>query len=353
MMDFYRNKRVLITGHTGFKGSWLAVWLNEAGAQVTGFALNPYSEKDNFVLTEIGKKITDLRGDIRDIDLVKSVFQTHQPEIVFHLAAQPLVRYSYHHAVETYDTNVMGSVNLMEAFRACPSAKVAVMITSDKCYENREQLTPYKEDDPMGGYDPYSSSKGAAEIAIASWRRSFMNPEHFDRHGKAIASARAGNVIGGGDWTEDRIIPDCIRAMEAGKAVEIRNPTAIRPWQHVLEPLSGYLLLAKKMMESPTEFCEGWNFGPLPDSVANVQQIASRITESYGKGKLETVETDGVMHEAQLLTLDIRKAQSRLGWNPRLNLSETVDLTVEWYKNYDKSKVYDLCVEQISKYLKK
>jgi CDP-glucose 4,6-dehydratase len=353
MMDFYRNKRVLITGHTGFKGSWLAVWLNRAGAQVIGFAQNPYSDRDNFVLTEIGKKITDLRGDIRNINLIENVFRTHQPEIVFHLAAQPLVRYSYHHAVETYQTNVMGSVNLMEAFRRCPSAKVAVMITSDKCYENREQLTPYREDDPMGGYDPYSSSKGAAEIAIASWRRSFMNPKYFDRHGKAIASARAGNVIGGGDWTQDRIIPDCIRAIEAGTDVEIRNPTAIRPWQHVLEPLSGYLLLAKKMTESPTEFCEGWNFGPLPDSVANVRQIAGQITENYGKSKVKTVETDGIMHEAQLLTLDIGKAQLRLGWNPRLNLTETLDFTVEWYKNYRKSDVYDLCVEQISKYLKK
>jgi len=351
MLEFYKNKRVLITGHTGFKGSWLAVWLQQLGAQVIGFAQNPYSEKDNFVLSKIGEKITDLRGDIRGINQIKAVFEKYQPEIVFHLAAQSLVRQSYKHAVETYDTNVMGSINLMEAFIHCSSAKVAVMITSDKCYENREQLTPYKEDDAMGGYDPYSSSKGAAEIAISSWRRSFMNPKDYATHGKSIASARAGNVIGGGDWTQDRIIPDCIRAIEANTPIEIRNPKAIRPWQHVLEPLSGYLLLAQKMWDNPVLFCDGWNFGPLQNSIANVWDIATQIIADYGSGELKKTSVNDNLHEAQLLTLDIQKAQSHLGWNPRLTLKETIEFTIDWYKNYKTTNIYDLCVNQIFKYI--
>jgi CDP-glucose 4,6-dehydratase len=353
MMNFYKNKRVLITGHTGFKGSWLAIWLNRLGAQVIGFAQNPFTDKDNFVLSDIGKKIIDLRGNICDIHQIRKVFKKHQPEIVFHLAAQSLVRQSYKYAVKTYETNVMGSINLMEAFRTCPSSKVAVMVTSDKCYENREQQTPYTEDDAMGGYDPYSSSKGAAEIAISSWRRSFMNPKHYFTHRKSIASVRAGNVIGGGDWTKDRIIPDCIRALEAGNAIDIRSPKAIRPWQHVLEPLSGYLLLAKKMYENPKEFCEGWNFGPLPNSIANVWEIATMIVDNYGKGELNQIQLNDNLHEAQLLTLDIKKAQSRLGWNPRLTLRETIEFTVEWYKKYTTLNVHDVCVNQILKYTEK
>lgn len=351
ILEFYKNKRVLITGHTGFKGSWLAIWLEQLGAQVIGFAQNPYSEKDNFVLSKIGEKIIDLRGDICDIHQIKAVFEKYQPEIVFHLAAQSLVRQSYKYAVETYQTNVMGGVNLMEAFRLCPAAKVAVMITSDKCYENKEQITPYKEDDAMGGYDPYSSSKGAAEIAISSWRRSFMNPKDYITHGKSIASARAGNVIGGGDWAKDRIIPDCIRAIETNVPIEIRNPKAIRPWQHVLEPLSGYLILAQKMWEYPVSFCEGWNFGPLSNSIANVWEIATQVINNYGEGKLKKPSLMDSPHEAQLLTLDIQKAQERLEWYPRLTLKETIEFTVDWYKKYKTVNVYDLCVNQIFKYI--
>ncbi|MDR2065101.1 MAG: CDP-glucose 4,6-dehydratase [Prevotellaceae bacterium] len=352
-MEFYKNKRVLITGHTGFKGSWLAIWLKQLGAHVVGFAQNPYTEKDNFVLSKIGKKITDLRGDICNISQIKKVFEKYQPEIVFHLAAQSLVRQSYKYAAKTYKTNVMGSINLMEAFRYCQSAKVAIMVTSDKCYENREQQTPYTEEDAMGGYDPYSSSKGAAEIAISSWRRSFMNPKHYLTHRKSIASVRAGNVIGGGDWTKDRIIPDCIRAIEANVTIDIRNPKSIRPWQHVLEPLNGYLLLAQKMWENPVNYCEGWNFGPLPNSIANVWEIASKVVDNYGAGKLNKITLNDNLHEAQLLSLDIEKARSRLGWNPRLTLNETIEFTVEWYKNYRTLNVYDLCVNQIFKYMEK
>lgn len=349
--DFYRGKRVLITGHTGFKGSWLAIWLHELGAEVIGVALNPQTEKDNYALSGIGKKIkADLRADICDSEAMKRIFNEYQPEIVFHLAAQPLVRLSYEEPVDTWQTNVMGTINVMEAFRQCESAKVAVMITTDKCYENREQNHAYAEDEPMGGYDPYSSSKGACEIAISSWRRSFMNPVDFAKHGKAIASVRAGNVIGGGDWANDRIIPDCIRAIEAGKPIEIRNRKAVRPWQHVLEPLRGYLLLAQKMWDNPMEYCEGWNFGPKMDAVVPVWDVATMLTKEYGKGELIDQTDPNAPHEANLLMLDITKAQTRLGWTPRLTTAEAIALTADWYKRYQSEDVYQLCAEEIKSF---
>lgn len=349
--EFYKGKRVLITGHTGFKGSWLAIWLHSLGAEVVGVALDPATDRDNFVLSGIGQKIkADLRADIRNAQLMKDIFAEYQPEIVFHLAAQPLVRLSYDIPVETYQVNVMGTIHVMEAIRATNSVKVAVMITTDKCYENREQIWGYRENEAMGGYDPYSSSKGAAEIAIASWRRSYFNPSQYDKHGKSIASVRAGNVIGGGDWALDRIIPDCIRAIEAGKPIDIRSPKAIRPWQHVLEPLSGYMLLALKMWNEPTKYCEGWNFGPNPESIANVWEVSGKLVENYGNGTLNDISDPNALHEAKLLMLDIAKARYELGWQPRLNLSETVAITVDWYKRYKSENVYDLCVEQIENY---
>ena len=349
--NFYRGKRVLVTGHTGFKGSWLSIWLHELGAEVIGLALEPTSEKDNYVLSGIGTMITDLRGDICNGELLKEIFKTYQPDIVFHLAAQPLVRLSYEMPIETYETNVMGTLHVLEAIRATESVKVGVMRTTDKCYENGEQLWGYRENEPMGGYDPYSSSKGCAEIAISSWRRSFFNPADYNMHGKAIASVRAGNVIGGGDWSKDRIIPDCIRALEANKIIDIRSPRSIRPWQHVLEPLGGYMLLAKKMWEAPTEYCEGWNFGPKLESVENVWGIAERVVKYYGKGELYDCSDPNSLHEAKLLMLDISKVYFRLGWQPRLNLEQTVQMTVDWYKRYNDEAVYDLCVEQINKYI--
>ena len=351
--NFYKGKKVLVTGHTGFKGSWLSIWLHELGAEVIGVGLEPYSEKDNFVLSGIGKKIkADIRADIRDGQKMKDIFAEYQPEIVFHLAAQPLVRLSYDEPVMTYETNVMGTINVMEAIRATDSVKVGVMITTDKCYDNKEQMRGYKEDDSFGGYDPYSSSKGACEIAIQSWRRSFFNPDDYGKnHHISLASVRAGNVIGGGDWALDRIIPDCIKSLEADKVIEIRSPKAIRPWEHVLEPLSGYMMLAQKMWENPTEYCEGWNFGPENDSISTVWEVASALVGNFGKGKLKDVSDPNAVHEANLLMLDITKAKTRLGWKPRLDAKQTIDLVADWYKRYKQENVYQLCVEEIEEFL--
>ncbi|MCH5242145.1 MAG: CDP-glucose 4,6-dehydratase [Muribaculaceae bacterium] len=355
--NFYSGKNVLVTGHTGFKGSWLTTWLHSLGAEVVGVGLDPYSDRDNFVLTKIGEKIkADIRADIRDGKRMKEIFAEYQPEIVFHLAAQPLVRLSYEIPVETYETNVMGTINILEAIRTTDSVKVGVMITTDKCYENKEQIWGYRENEPMGGYDPYSSSKGAAEIAISSWRRSFFNPDDFAKHGKSIASVRAGNVIGGGDWALDRIIPDSIRALEANKPIDIRSPKSIRPWQHVLEPLGGYMLLAKKMWEHPSEYCEGWNFGPRMESISTVWDVATKVVENYyphipdPTSLLKDLSDLNAPHEAKLLMLDISKAKFRLGWEPRLNIDQTVALTTDWYKRYRSEDPYNLTLSQIQKY---
>lgn len=349
---FYSGKRVLVTGHTGFKGSWLCIWLHELGADVIGIAKDPKTERDNYVLSGLKDKMIDIRGDITDGEQMKDLFRKYQPEIVFHLAAQPLVRLSYEMPVETYEVNVMGTINIMEAIRATHSVKVAVMITTDKCYENKEQIWGYRENEPMGGYDPYSSSKGAAEIAINSWRRSFFNPNDYgNTHNVSIASVRAGNVIGGGDWAKDRIIPDCIKALETNKTIEIRSPKAIRPWQHVLEPLSGYMLLATKMWSEPKKYCEGWNFGPNAESIADVWKVASQVVKEYGNGNIKDVSYPNALHEANLLMLDINKAKFKLGWIPRMNLSQCINLTVEWYKLYTQTSVYSICCNQIKKFL--
>ena len=350
---FFKGKKVLVTGHTGFKGSWLCIWLYELGAEVIGVGLDPYSNRDNYVLSGIGNRIKmDIRADIRDNNELRRVFSEFQPEIVFHLAAQPLVRMSYEIPVETYQVNVMGTINILEAIRATKSVKVGVMITTDKCYDNCEQRKGYVETDPFGGYDPYSSSKGACEVAIQSWRRSFFNPKDFGiKHNVSLASVRAGNVIGGGDWAKDRIVPDCIRALETTKVINIRSPKAIRPWEHVLEPLSGYMLLAQKMWESPTEYCEGWNFGPEQSNVMTVWEVASAIVDVFGFGTLNDVSDSNALHEASLLMLNINKAKTRLGWKPRLSAKQTIGLTADWYKRYATENVYELCVEEINKFI--
>lgn len=351
--NFYKGKKVLVTGHTGFKGSWLTIWLHELGAEIVGVGLDPYSKRDNYVLSEIGSKIkADIRADIRDLNKMKDIFAEFQPEIVFHLAAQPLVRLSYEIPVETYEVNLMGTINIMEAIRATNSVKVAVMITTDKCYDNCEQQKGYVETDPFGGYDPYSSSKGACEVAIQSWRRSFFNPNDYGKkHTTSLASVRAGNVIGGGDWSKDRIIPDCIRALETSRVIEIRSPKAVRPWEHVLEPLSGYMSLAQKMWEDPIGYCEGWNFGPETGSVLTVWEVANAIVENFGFGELRDVSDPNALHEANLLMLNINKAKTRLGWKPRLTAKECAALTSDWYKRYKTENVYNLCVEEINKYI--
>lgn len=351
--NFYKGKKVLITGHTGFKGSWLSIWLHELGAEVVGVALDPSSDKDNFVLSDIGSKIkADIRTDIRFAQKIKEIFIRYQPEIVFHLAAQPLVRLSYEQPVETYEANVMGTIHVMEAIRVTRSVKVAVMITTDKCYENKEQLQGYKESDPFGGYDPYSSSKGACEIAIQSWRKSFFNPKDYGKkHIVSLASVRAGNVIGGGDWAKDRIIPDCIRALEAGEVIDIRSPRAVRPWEHVLEPLLGYMMLAQKMWDNPTKYCEGWNFGPEDDSVSTVWEVAAELVKNFGFGELKDSSELNAVHEARFLMLDINKAKIHLGWKPRLNMQQCITLVADWYKRYKTDNVYNLCIEEINKFL--
>lgn len=351
--SFWQGKKVLITGHTGFKGSWLSLWLHALGAELTGYGLDPYTERDNFVLSKLSDHICDIRGDIRDIANLEEVFEDTKPEIVFHLAAQPLVRLSYEEPRETYAMNVMGTVNVLECIRHSSSAKVAVMITTDKCYENKETLTGYKETDPFGGYDPYSASKACDEIIINSYRSSFFNPNDIAIHGKAVASVRAGNVIGGGDWAKDRIIPDCIRALEAKEPIKIRSPKAIRPWQFVLEPLAGYLMLAEKMYQDPVRYAQGWNFGPEEQNIVNVWSVATKLVQSYGTGTLIDISEEKKPHEAMLLKLNITKAKTQLGWKPILDFKETITWTTAWYQMYQKENVYELNMAQIREYMKR
>lgn len=319
------GRRVLVTGHTGFKGGWLALWLREMGADVTGLALPPTTTPSLFDQVRLDELVTHIEGDIRDADTVARVVRECRPEIVFHLAAQPLVRASYADPVGTYATNVMGTIHVLEACRAVESVKAVVGVTSDKCYENREWVWPYRESDPMGGHDPYSSSKGAAELAIASWRRSF-----FD-NGALVASARAGNVIGGGDWADDRLIPDLVRAMLAGEAPSIRSPRAIRPWQHVLDALSGYMLLGLRLLEGDRSAATGWNFGPSSDDTRPVEFVAEEMIRRWGG--LAWEQPQGTQpHEANLLSLDCAKARSELGWRPTLCLEDAIAMVVDWHR---------------------
>lgn len=349
--NVFKNKTVLVTGHTGFKGSWLCIWLKELGADVIGYALEPYTEKDNFVVTGLQDKITHIIGDVRNYNKLLKVFEEYQPEFVFHLAAQAIVRESYINPKETYDINIGGTVNVLECCRITDSVGVIINVTSDKCYENKEWVWGYRENDPMGGYDPYSSSKGCSELITAAYRNSFFNPIEFEKHGKSLSSVRAGNVIGGGDWQKGRIIPDCIRALENDKPIAIRNPRATRPWQHVLEPLSGYLLLASRMYKEPQEYCGAWNFGPNRDSIITVGEIADMIVAKWGSGSCIEKSDRSEPHEANLLSLDISKAKAYLKWSTVWDTAKTVEKTVEWYREYKQKDPYEICRSQIKEFI--
>lgn len=352
LFKLYRNKRILITGHTGFKGSWLTIWLSSLGADLYGIGLEPRTSRDNFVVSNVSGLITDIRQDIRKLDVVLSVFGEVKPDIIFHLAAQPLVLESYANPIETFGTNIMGTANILEAIRQSDKPQTAVMVTTDKVYENREWIWPYREFDRLGGYDPYSASKSASEQVIASYRNAFFNPN--GKSNKSIASVRAGNVIGGGDWAENRLIPDCVRALERNIPVEIRNPHATRPWQHVLEPLGGYLLLAAKMMQEPHSYAEAWNFGPDSESIITVESLVRSFINTYGKGKWHCPEKKHKPHEAKYLALDITKARQRLQWNPLLTIEQTISFTAEWYKEAEHNhygNMLTFCQRQIEEYM--
>ena len=348
--QFWAGKRVFLTGNTGFKGSWLSLWLQELGAVVHGFALEPPTNPSLFVMAGLDKSIPWTKGDIRDRDEVLRSLRTFRPDIVIHMAAQSLVRESYLDPVGTYATNVMGSVHLLDAVRQVESVRAVVNVTTDKCYENQEWAWGYRENEPMGGYDPYSNSKGCAELVTSAYRRSFFQPEAYAKtHQAAVASARAGNVIGGGDFAKDRLIPDIIRAMERGESVKIRSPYAIRPWQHVLEPLSGYLTLAKALFEKGPAFAEAWNFGPRDEDAKPVEWIVKELCRLWPESKGYEVDSSPQPHEATYLKLDISKARSRLDWRPRWDLGHTLGRIVEWH-TIPRAGIVRKTVEQIKEY---
>jgi CDP-glucose 4,6-dehydratase len=332
--NIYKNRRVLVTGHTGFKGSWLALWLHELGAEVTGLALPPNTEPSHFELIGLKTLINHIEGDIRDLETLKKPFDTTKPEIVFHLAAQSLVRKSYDDPKTTFETNIGGTVNVLEAIRHCPTVKAAVIVTSDKCYENKEWVWGYRENDSLGGHDPYSASKGGTEVVCSAYLRSYFNRNGRGPH-VGFATARAGNVIGGGDWAMDRIIPDCVRALSKGEPIIIRNPNATRPWQHALDPLSGYLLLAKRLFEDPERFSGPWNFGPVESGEIKVIDLANKFVKTWGSGQIDTPPSENsAPHEAHLLRLCVDRAVHELQWKPLLDSRAAIDWTVEWYKTW-------------------
>ncbi len=349
---FWHGRRVFLTGHTGFKGGWLSLWLQALGAEVTGYALPPPSTPNLFETAGVADSMNSIIGDIRDAAAVKQAMTAAQPEIVLHLAAQALVRHSYAEPAETYAINVLGLVNVFEAVRATPGVRAVLNVTSDKCYENKEWVWGYREHDRMGGYDPYSNSKACAELVTSAYRNSYFNHARHAEHGVALASARAGNVIGGGDWARDRLIPDMMRAIEQGEPVLIRNPAAIRPWQHVLEPLSGYLQLAHCLHKDGIGFAEGWNFGPHEGDVKPVAWIVDRIAKAWGNGASWALDGAEHPHEAHYLKLDCSKAHAELGWRPRWNIEQAIDRIVEWHKAREQgADMRETTLEQISSYL--
>lgn len=351
---FFKGKNVLITGHTGFKGSWLSLWLVELGANVIGYALQPENQTDNYMLCGLDKDVKSIIADIRSKDDLKSVFKKHNPEIVFHLAAQPIVSEGYRDIYNTYDINIMGTLNVLEKIKETESVKLGIMITSDKCYKNKEWVYGYRENDELGGDDPYSSSKACAELLVASYRKSYLDSQDFEKHNKLILTARSGNVIGGGDWSENRIIPDCIRALEQKEKIIIRNPNAIRPWQHVLEPISGYLKLASKSIElHPTLYADAWNFGPDFSNIVPVETLVKKVMKNWGNGDYQiNSPSKEKMHETSILNLDSTRSKNYLKWKPVWDIDATIVQTIEWYKNYHSKNVRKMSLKQIETYCK-
>jgi len=349
---FWINKKVLVTGHTGFKGSWLSLWLQNLGAEVSGIALSPSSTPNLFETASVGREMKSTIGDIRDLNFVIHSLQEFQPEIVFHLAAQSLVRPSYEFPVETYATNVMGTVHLLEAIRQTSSVKSVVCVTSDKCYENKEWVWGYRENDPMGGHDPYSNSKGCSELVVSGYRSSFFNSNKYGHDAVGVATGRAGNVIGGGDWSTDRLLPDIISAYQKSIPVLIRNPNSVRPWQHVLEPLGGYLKLAEALYFKREDFSGAWNFGPNDDGAKSVEWILQKINTLLGKKDFSwEIQKGDHPHEANYLKLDISKAIDELNWKPKLELIDALRMTLEWVNAQEKgSDMRDFCLDQIKYY---
>ncbi len=351
----WQGRKVFLTGHTGFKGGWLALWLAHLGAKVRGFALDPYTTPNLLTQARVGQLIEDLRGDIRDGAAVDRAIQEFAPEVVFHMAAQPLVRLSYEDPIGTYETNVIGTARVLDAVRRTPSVRAVISVTTDKCYENKEWLWGYRETDPLGGYDPYSSSKACAEIVSAAYRQSYFHPERLGKtggHNTAIATGRAGNVIGGGDWSLDRLLPDLVRGFLSGKPVLVRRPHAIRPWQHVLEPLQGYLLLAEHLLSGDPRFATAYNFGPSDEDARTVEWIAERMTQLWGPDARWVLDQDTSVHEAGYLKLDASRARAELGWRPKLDLATALEWLIEWYKAADAgADMQTFTLQQIHDYI--
>lgn len=345
--SFWKDKKVFLTGHTGFKGSWLSLWLQSMGAVVKGYSLAPPTNPSLFVVASVATSMESQIGDIRDLESLKKSMLGFNPDILIHMAAQPLVRLSYIEPVDTYTTNVIGTVNVLEAARNCPNLKAIVSVTTDKCYENKEWAWGYRENEPMGGHDPYSSSKGCAELVSSAYRNSFFNT----KDSAALATARAGNVIGGGDWADDRLIPDILKAFENSKSVVVRNPLSTRPWQHVLEPLSGYLVLAEHLYQYGQEYAEAWNFGPKEEDCKPVNWILDQMVATWGEGAAWELDQNNNPHEAGFLKLDCSKAALKLHWHPKWNLEHTLNLIVHWHQDWRAGKnINETCLQEIANY---
>lgn len=350
--SFWRGKKVFVTGHSGFKGAWLSIFLHSLGAEVKGYSLAPPTNPSLYDLCRIHELVHSEIADIRDGDRLKKSMATFNPDVVFHMAAQPLVRESYLNPVDTYSVNVMGTVNLFEAVRNCSNIKSVVNVTTDKCYENKEWVWGYRENERLGGYDPYSNSKACSELVTSSYRSSYFNPDRYGDHGVGIASARAGNVIGGGDWAKDRLIPDCLGSLTKAEKIVVRNPQAIRPWQHVLEPLSGYLTLAQKLYADGPTYGGAWNFGPAEEDARKVLWIVEKLCAKWGGNASFDLAPKSELHEAHFLKLDCSKARAQLGWHPKWNLDQSLDRIIEWTKAFSAgSDVRNVCLDQITDYI--